>query len=226
MANIKIKMAPPGPPMSALPEMFRRLVGNLSKVMTAANLSVVVDITSTWHGDLGGPEYLSGYAKAAPTSVRFMDMATYFAAGAELKLPALKRLLPLQMIAPAVGVTELPGHENASCGGWPQCANLTNPACGCLNYSWNHSAFAAFVRRVESLGISEIDVWRQDMTPPPGTTASVPPWLMSELAGFLKRGQEQADTLLSALNPGYGGRASPSKGAWSPRDGPNKRPWR
>jgi hypothetical protein len=25
----------------------------------------VVDVTSTWHGDIGGPEYLPGYAKAA-----------------------------------------------------------------------------------------------------------------------------------------------------------------
>ena len=84
--------------------------------------------------------------------------------------------------------------------------------------SWacrNHSAFAAFVREVERLGISEIDVWRQDMTPPPGTTASIPDWLLSELAGFLKRGELEEgdeDRVLSVLNPGYGGRASPSKG--------------
>ena len=80
-----------------------------------------------------------------------------------------------------------------------------------------------------------------DMTPPPGTTASIPEWLLSELAGFLKRGEEtnaepfdeDRDRMLSALNPGYlllsmilspfrsadlywlsryGGRASPSKG--------------
>ena len=55
----------------------------------------------------------------------------------------------------------MPGHENASCGGWPQCANLSSPACGCLNYGWNHSDLAAFVREVEELGIEEIDVWRQ-----------------------------------------------------------------
>ena len=46
----------------------------------------------------------------------------------------MARLLPLQMAVSAVGVTEMPGHENASCGGWPQCANLTDRACGCLNY--------------------------------------------------------------------------------------------
>eukprot|EP01043_Picozoa_sp_COSAG02_P044451 COSAG02_NODE_3973_length_5970_cov_1.807529_2_plen_137_part_00 len=121
----------------------------------------------------------------------------------------------------------MPGHENASCGGWPQCANVSNPACGCLDYGWNHSAFATFVREVEALGIQEIDVWRQDMTPPPGTNASVPPWLIAELAGFLKRGPhprvsttlragsadpvDAHDQWLSVLNPGYGGRASPRK---------------
>ena len=68
------------------------------------------------------------------------------------------------------------------------------------------------------------------MTPPPGTVAAVPPWLLSELAGFLARGKAQpgeaatpaaarmragsssaTDQVLSILNPGYGGRASPSK---------------
>jgi hypothetical protein len=110
----------------------------------------------------------------------------------------------LHMIAPAVGLTEMPGHENASCGavnatlfpvlvsvsncvgpepvlandqfekaleikvsflragGWPQCANVSNPACGCLDYGWNQSALAAFVAEVERLDIQEIDVWRQD----------------------------------------------------------------
>ena len=73
---------------------------------------------------------------------------------------------------------------------WPQCANVTDKACGCIDYKWNHTAFSAFVREVERLGINEIDVWRQDMTPPPGTTASIPDWLLSELVGFLKRGEE------------------------------------
>ena len=49
------------------------------------------------------------------------------------------------------------------------------------------------------------------MTPPPGTTASIPEWLLSELAGFLKRGEEtnaepfgeDRERMLSALNPGY-----------------------
>ena len=56
----------------------------------------------------------------------------------------------------------------------------------------------------------------------------MPPWFISELAGFLKRGGQPTakatavagernagdvtDQVLSLLNPGYGGRASPSKG--------------
>ena len=94
----------------------------------------------------------------------------------------------------------------------------------------NHSTFAKFVRQVEALGVNEIDIWREgddilhwsslrgflqrvrwaDMTPPPGTTASIPEWLLSELAGFLKRGEEtnaepfgeDRDRRLSALHPG------------------------
>ena len=95
----------------------------------------------------------------------------------------------------------------------PARTGLSSVRCrGCRN----HSAFAAFVREVEALGINEIDVWRNDLTPPPGTTAHIPDWLLSELAGFLKRGEEleegDEDRVLSVLNPGYGGRASPSKG--------------
>eukprot|EP01051_Picozoa_sp_SAG22_P019690 SAG22_NODE_3714_length_1562_cov_1.432673_1_plen_336_part_00 len=162
--------APPKP--SELPEMFRRLLGNLSEVMTAANKTVVVDITSTWKGDIGGPSHLAGYADAAATNVRFMDMAEYFAHGfetggvnaqlADLKNKYFSAAGQLHMIAPAVGMTEMPGHENASCGGWPQCANVSNPRCGCIDYGWNQSALAAFVAEVERLGIREIDVWRQD----------------------------------------------------------------
>jgi len=35
-----------------------------------------------------------------------------------------------------------------------------------------------------------MQVWRQDMTPPPGTIPSIPPWLITELAGFLARGKK------------------------------------
>jgi hypothetical protein len=122
-----------------------------------------------------------------------MDMAEYFAAGhisggnaAQMKL--LGKMLPAAMAVPAIGLTEMPGYANASCGGWPQCTNFSNPRCGCLDYGWNQSSFAAFVRNVEAVGFTEIDVYRQDLSPPPGTTPSIPSWLIDELAGFLSRG--------------------------------------
>ena len=65
--------------------------------------------------------------------------------------------------------------------------NFSNPQCGCLDYGWNQTSFSAFVRAVEDAGVTEIDVWRQDMTPPLGTVPAIPPWLISELAGFLAR---------------------------------------
>jgi hypothetical protein len=54
-----------------------------------------------------------------------MDMGSYYAgesAGAPrqvLNNLTLAQQLPLPMIAPAIGLVEMPGHENASCGGWP-----------------------------------------------------------------------------------------------------------
>lgn len=55
---------------------------------------------------------------------------------------------------------------------------------------WNHSTLKAFVADVEALGFTEIDVYRQDADPPPGTTADPPQWFIDELAGFLNRGQQ------------------------------------
>lgn len=184
---------PPSMP-PALPTKFGWLLGNLSLVAAEANRTVVVDVTSTWTSDIGGPEYLPGYGRRTPTNVRYMDMAEYFAqghlpGGNNAQLVRLKQMLPLRMIAPAVGLTEMPGHRDASCGGWPQCTNFSDPACGCIDYGWNRTAFAVFVRDVEAAGITEIDIYRQDMTPPPGTIPSVPPWLIAELAGFLARGE-------------------------------------
>eukprot|EP00038_Savillea_parva_P010499 m.190757 g.190757 ORF g.190757 m.190757 type:complete len:405 (-) comp18120_c0_seq1:2038-3252(-) len=176
-----------------LPERFAELLGNLSAVTAAANKTLVVDVTSTWVGDIGGPSYLPGYAARTPKLVRYMDMAEYFATGHipggnKAQLDALKTLMPTRMAVPAVGLTEMPNHRNASCGGWPQCANVSDPRCGCIDYGWNQSSFAAFVRNVENGGFNEIDVYRQDLTPPPGTVPSIPPWLIDELAGFLARG--------------------------------------
>ena len=93
--------APPKMPPH-LPEMFRRLLGNLSQIMVPANKTVVVDVCSTWGGDIGGPEYLSGYAASAPKNVRFMDMAEYdakghVAGGVKSQLATLTKMLPLQV---------------------------------------------------------------------------------------------------------------------------------
>lgn len=179
---------PPSMP-ATMPAKFAMLLANLSTAFDKAGLTLVADVCSTWSGAIGGPEYLPLYHKASPLSLRFMDMAEYFNKGNPVqKVVNLTHLLPLSVIAPAVGMTELAGHANASCGGWPQCANISNPACGCLDYGWNHSAFSAFIRGVEALGVTEIDVYRQDMTPPPGTTAAVPDWWITELQGFLSRG--------------------------------------
>ena len=94
-----------------------------------------------------------------------MDMATYFStfrgvphSAAEMVAPFVHLLPDVLMAAPAVGLTEMPGHVNASCGGWPQCTNFSNPACGCLDYGWNETAFATFVRAAEAAGVTEIDV--------------------------------------------------------------------
>jgi hypothetical protein len=58
-----------------LPTMYARFVGNLSRALDRAGFVLVSAVTSTWHGDLGGPEYISSYAKAAP-SMRVMVSTT------------------------------------------------------------------------------------------------------------------------------------------------------
>jgi hypothetical protein len=56
-----------------------------------------------------------------------------------------------------------------------------------LNYGWNESTFHDFVAAMSAMEVQEIDVWRQDMTPPPGTTAAIPPWFIHTLQRFLNR---------------------------------------
>ena len=87
--------------------------------------------------------------------------------------------------AVGLGLVDTPGHQNASCGGWPQCANISYPKCGCFDYSWNQTSLHEFLVFVDSLGVRELDIWRGDITPPPGTTAEVPQWWFDELALFL-----------------------------------------
>ena len=60
-----------------LPSAFAAFIGNLSAALHGAGHRLVVDVTSTWHGNLAGPEVLPLYAKHAPDAT-FMDMAEYF----------------------------------------------------------------------------------------------------------------------------------------------------
>ena len=61
-----------------LPGLVASFVGNLSAALHSAGFRLVVDITSTWHGNLGGPEFVPLYARRAAPSTVFFDMATYF----------------------------------------------------------------------------------------------------------------------------------------------------
>ena len=79
----------------------------------------------------------------------------------------------------------LPGYFNASC----------DTPSNCLDYRWNHSAFAAFVRTVEAAGVREIDVYRFDRDPPPGTISALAPWMVDELRGFLSRGHRHTERM-------------------------------
>jgi hypothetical protein len=54
----------------AMPAKFKLLLGNISKAFTKADKTAAVCVTSTWAGDIGGPEYLNGYSTATPTNVR------------------------------------------------------------------------------------------------------------------------------------------------------------
>ena len=82
-------------------------------------------------------------------------------------LDGLTSTFPLPQIGVAVGTVEEPGpaHENASCS-----HTWTPPITpvACCNYGWNRSSLKEFIRRVEAAGITELDVWREDLQPPPG----------------------------------------------------------
>jgi hypothetical protein len=174
-----------------LPQRFDALLGNLSAAFEAAGMQVVVDICSTWTRDIGELQRVRTYAKHARPNTIFMDMAMYTQAGHipggnMQQLTNLKAAVPLGQIAVGVGLVEMPGHRNASCGGWPQCTNFSNPACGCYDYGWTEDGFRTFTSQAAMAGVTQIDVWRQDMTPPPGTSAAIPPWFIDALAKFLK----------------------------------------
>ena len=71
--GVRLDSACAPPRTNEMPEMFRRLLGNLSKVMTAANKSVVVDICSTWKGDIVGPSHLAVSTQANCLNFQFRE---------------------------------------------------------------------------------------------------------------------------------------------------------
>ena len=71
-----------------LPGKLASFIGNLSAALHGAGFRLVVDVTSTWHGNIAGPEYLPLYGRAAAPSTVFMDMATYFNTASTIDAPA------------------------------------------------------------------------------------------------------------------------------------------
>ena len=185
-----------------------------------------MDISSRWGGDIVWPDYLSQYAA---TGAHVMDMEPYYGPGdpnanqfgkpeprnmsqMQQILDGLTAKIPLPQIGVAVGTVELPGHANASCG--PGFS-------ACTNYGWNRTTLREFIKRVEAAGITELDVWREDLTPPKGETVAIPEWFVEEVAAFLARAdQDRAQREIAALNPGYGGRASPRRRSAKKHHGP------
>ena len=161
-------------------------------------------------------------------------------------LGAIKRLhaqgVPSSSITFGFGAPPLPGHENSTCEScspkapepWlPGCATYKNccgqssigECCGCWLYDWNQTQTRAMIDELEAGGVNEIFIWRGDNSARPGTSGGVPRWFVDEMARFLKRGEATEegaaeDHALSLLNPGYGGRASPSKRARKARRPP------
>ena len=129
------------------PDMYAKFIGYMSTELDNIGRRFVVDVCSTWHGDIVGPENLAAYANA-PGAPALMDMATYFGfavpSGTTHGVPTPRTFADLQnvvnglldkiptaQIAIGVGLTGPPSAANASCGGWPQCTNMTDPACSC-----------------------------------------------------------------------------------------------
>jgi hypothetical protein len=103
-----------------LPAAFAAFIGNLSAALHGAGHRLVVDITSTWHGNLAGPELIPMYAKQAPDAT-YMDMAEYFNGFPNHQtMPQTLSKLGEMLGSPAraaaaVGAEMMPGHFNASC---------------------------------------------------------------------------------------------------------------
>jgi hypothetical protein len=105
-------------------------------------------------------------------------------------LDAMQKLVPADRLAASVGAVETPAHINATCN-WDG-KQLSQ----CYDYGWNQTTLRAFLSMLSTGGVRELNVWRQDLAPPPGQTSDIPQWFREEVARW--------------RNPGYGGRASVS----------------
>ena len=77
---------------------------------------------------------------------------------------------------------------NASCGAPPQCTDFTSTKCGCYDYGWDTASLVASVYTIAAVGVAEIQVWRNDITPPKGTLAYVLPFFTDTMAHVLHPG--------------------------------------
>lgn len=91
-----------------------------------------------------------------------------------------------ERIVLGLGLQESPGHVNASCG--ITCADVDDPKCSCCNYGWDEPSLKAWLRLVSAKGLTKVTVYRQDMTPPVGTTSDPPAWFIGALAEWLHGG--------------------------------------
>lgn len=84
-----------------------------------------------------------------------------------------------------IGGMDTRTHANASCAGWPQCSNVSDPSCGCFNYGWDQQSMDTLLNFLLEKDVHTVSVWRGDITPPPGTTPQWPTWYTDALARFL-----------------------------------------
>ena len=172
----------------SIPDMYALFLQFMSWTFLATEKHLSVDVNSRWKHNIGGPEYIPLYGLW--TKGTFMDMAEYHYQP-DKPYDNMKILQDYQeLIVPSqagigVGLVDMPGHENASCSGWPQCTDFDNPACMCIDYGWTEESFRKFIMQAADAGVEEIDVWRNDITPPPGTIAYIPPWWIEILTDFL-----------------------------------------
>ena len=186
-----------------LPAAYADFLGNLSVALHSIGAVLYVDSESTWGSCVcGGQANLVEYSRRAPNAV-FMDMSTYFGpragfanghtvprtlAQVEGWVHALASWIPVRQIAVGIGLTSGAAHRNASCGAWPQCTDFNSTKCGCYDYGWDAASLVGFADAIAAVGVAEIQVWRNDITPPKGTLASVPPFFTDAMAHFLHPG--------------------------------------